>query len=95
MTLKPGDFLFGLIEFLAFIVPGMILFASLPEVLSWDAPSYFKIINNPAITPLGWVAFLVVSYIYGHFIHHISAITLNPFYKHTYYRKKEAIIVNL
>ncbi len=85
MTLKPGDFLFGLIEFLAFIVPGMILFASLPEVLSWDAPCYFKIINNPAINPLGWVAFLVVSYFYGHLIHHISAIPLNPFYKHTYY----------
>lgn len=89
MTVKPGDFLFGLMELLAFIVPGMILFASLPEVLCWNAPNYFEVVNNTAITPFGWIVFLIISYIYGHFIHHISAIILNPFYELTYYRIKK------
>ena len=34
-NLKPGDFFFGLFEFLAYIVRGMFLFATLAEVLRW------------------------------------------------------------
>lgn len=89
MTFKPGDFFFGLFELLAYIVPGMILFATLPEVLRWNAPQYLNILNNSQVTTVGWVVFILVSYIFGHFIHHISALLLNPIYTATYYKKKK------
>lgn len=89
-NLKPGDFFFGLFEFLAYIVPGMILFATLPEVLRWKAPGFFLILNNSQVTAVGWVVFILVSYIFGHFIHHISALILNPVYNATYYKKKKS-----
>jgi hypothetical protein len=89
MTVKPGDFFFGLLEFLAFIVPGMILFATIPEIVTNQLPDFLKIIGNENVTPFGWVSFILLSYVYGHFIHHFSALLLNPVYKRTYFIKKK------
>lgn len=89
MTVKPGDFFFGLVEFLAFIVPGMILFATIPEIIFPNIPDFLIIIKDKDVTPFGWVTFILLSYVYGHFIHHFCALLLNPVYKLTYFKKKK------
>ncbi|MFT3793092.1 hypothetical protein [Flavobacterium sp.] len=89
MTVKPNDFFFGLVEFLAFIVPGMLLFATLPKIVYAEVPDYLTIIGNDQISSFGWVCFVLLSYIYGHFIHHISALLLNPVYNKTVFARKK------
>lgn len=97
MSFKPADFLIGIVELLAFIVPGVIVFTTLPKIISWNIPEIFRIVDNPNVSILGWLNLIFVSYILGHFIHHISALILNPLYKKFYLsakRKKHAAFVN-
>src|SRR5688500_17695405 len=88
MNFKPGDFLFGIVDFLAFIVPGMILLLTVPQMTSWEVPKTFDIANGGTVTALGWISFILIAYILGHFIHHISALILNEIYERTYFRLK-------
>ena len=87
MNLKPGDLFFGLMEFLAYIVPGFILCLTLPIYFKMDFPIDVNVkIKNATV--FSWFAFIMISYIMGHFIHHLCAITLNPLYKFTYLKYK-------
>jgi hypothetical protein len=88
MNFKPGDLLFGLVDFLAFIVPGMVLLLTVPEVTSWKAPKMLDVANGEPVTALDWISFILMAYIFGHFIHHISALILNEIYERTYFRLK-------
>jgi len=87
MNLKPGDLFFGLMEFLAFIVPGFILSFTLSAIVDYPC---LKLTNITAekTTTFSWFAFIVISYILGHFIHHICAMILNPIYEITYLKMK-------
>ncbi len=87
MNLKPGDLFFGLMEFLAYIVPGFILCITLPVYFKLSFPIDIDIRIKEA-TLFSWFAFIMISYIMGHFIHHLCAITLNPIYKFTYLKYK-------
>ncbi|WP_291147912.1 hypothetical protein [Flavobacterium sp. UBA7680] len=87
MSFKPGDLFFGLMEFLAFIVPGFILCITLPFILHYPVKEYVEIKNDTVIT-FFWVSLVLVSYITGHFLHHICALVLNPVYKNTYLKWK-------
>lgn len=87
MNVKPGDLFFGLMEFLAFIVPGFILCVTLPPYLFCQIPGFLDITNEKATT-FAWVTFIMVSYILGHFLHHVCALTLNPLYEVTYMKLK-------
>lgn len=71
-------------EFLAFIVPGFILCITLPFILGYCLPEPFDIMKKEPIT-FAWVSFLLISYIMGHFLHHICALLLNPLYNKTYF----------
>lgn len=87
MNVKPVDLFFGLMEFLAFIVPGFILCITLPIYLNMEIPDYLDV-KSPTPTFFSWFAFFMISYIIGHFIHHICAMILNPLYKITYFKSK-------
>ena len=86
MNLKPTDLFFGLIEFLAFIIPGFILCATLPYYLDyylyWGIPHWLDITDENA-SAFVWIAFVMVSYIAGHFLHGICAFLFNPLYERT------------
>ncbi len=87
MILKPGDLFFGLMEFLAFIIPGFILCATLPAIVGFSVPDFLNIVVND-VTAFAWFFFVMISYISGHFIHHICAMTLNPIYEVSYLKWK-------
>ena len=79
MTFKPSDFFFGLIEFLAYIAPGSIFCYVLYTILFDSTPDSLGL--TKASTPsIIWFLFILISYILGHIIHHISALILNPLY---------------
>ncbi|MBZ4037454.1 hypothetical protein K6T82_22020 [Flavobacterium sp. 17A] len=90
MNFKPGDLFFGLMEFLAYIVPGFIFCVTLPLFFNCRIDDFCDLKNNQTST-FGWVSLTLVSYIVGHFIHHLSAIILNPLYTVTYlkWRRKK------
>jgi hypothetical protein len=85
--LKPGDLFFGLMEFLAFIVPGFFLTVTLPKIIEY-APLKSIDITGEKTTTFSWFAFVMISYILGHFLHHICAMILNPIYEVTYLKIK-------
>ena len=87
MILKPGDLFFGIMEFLAFIVPGFVLCATLPEIANFNVPDFLDVKSKNA-TAFAWFSFILISYISGHFLHHISAMALNPTYKISYLKLK-------
>lgn len=87
MNLKPGDLFFGLMEFLAFIVPGFILSFTLTTIFDYHCLKSIDITAEKATT-FSWFAFIIISYILGHFIHHICAMVLNPIYEKTYLKIK-------
>jgi hypothetical protein len=82
MNFKPGDFFFTVFEFFAILIPGAIL-------------GFYVLCQTHIAFPLGFdqqlstlkdgVIFIILSYIGGHFLHHLSAIFFNPIYKRTYY----------
>gem|GEM_PF-6399945 len=87
MNVKPGDLFFGLVDFLAYIVPG--------SVFCLTFPAYFEFRKQAPIdvtcvspTVFSWFVFILASYVAGHFIHHICAMVLNPLYSWTYERQK-------
>jgi chromate transport protein ChrA len=86
MNYKPGDFLFGIVEFLAFIVPGMIFCLTLPDILT-KLPDFLNY-KGKEMSSLAWITLILLSYIAGHFLHHLSALIFNPIYKWGYYRRK-------
>lgn len=87
MNLKPGDFLFGIVDFLAFLVPGVIFLVTLPEVVGIVFPEQVGGSAAESDT-INVLLFIVLSYVFGHFIHHLGALTLNPVYKYTYFKGK-------
>ncbi|WP_281321819.1 hypothetical protein [Flavobacterium aestivum] len=86
-NLKPGDFFFGLMEFLAYIVPGFILCITLPIIKKYCVFDSLNIAENEA-TAFTLLSFILISYILGHFIHHICAMALNPIYEIVYLKRK-------
>lgn len=87
MNLKPGDLFFGLMEFLAFIVPGFILSITLSAIVDHSCLKLIDVTGKES-TAFSWFAFIMISYILGHFIHHICAMILNPIYERTYLKIK-------
>lgn len=87
MNLKPGDLFFGLMEFLGFIVPGFILSVTLPTIINYPCLKSIDITGEKT-TAFSWFAFIMISYILGHFLHHICAMILNPIYEITYLKMK-------
>lgn len=87
MNFKPGDFFFGIVDFFAFIAPGAILFMTWPYIVP-DLPVTFLEPRADEPAAVYWSFFILVSYILGHFIHHISALLLNPFYELIYFKRK-------
>jgi hypothetical protein len=85
--IKPGELFFGLMEFLAFIVPGFILCMTLPIVIHLPFLASLDI-ANPKASSFTWFSFIMISYILGHFLHHICAMILNPIYETTYLKLK-------
>lgn len=96
MTVKPNDLFFGLKEFLAYIVPGFIFCATLINYVQSFIPEYLDItLKEPK--GFAWISFMMISYLIGHFLHHICAMTLNPLYEATYLkikRKKHRDIIS-
>ncbi|BFM41486.1 hypothetical protein CFS9_01270 [Flavobacterium sp. CFS9] len=88
MIVKPGDFFFGLMEFLAYIVPGFVLSITLPIYLNIGIPCYLDVKRDDP-TIFSWIAFILISYIAGHFIHHLCAMLLNPLYEISYAKIKQ------
>lgn len=95
MAIKPSDLLFGLMDFLAFIVPGFVLCVTLPDYVCWKIPTLH--LGDQGNSAFLWCLVFVISYILGHFLHHISAMLLNPIYDKTYLtyksRKHSAFII--
>ncbi len=84
-TLKPGDFLFGIVDFLAYLVPGMIVYSILPDLIPLNIPKFLALPTDENISTVGWISFLILSYVLGHFVHHIGALIFNSIYKKTYF----------
>jgi len=92
MGIKPNELFIGLVDFFAILVPGAILSFTFPKYIYANiAPD---IICQPPPGSAGiwsakeWAIFFLVSYVIGHFIHFFGAVTLNPLYERTFYKRK-------
>ena len=73
--MKPSDLLFGIVDFLAFLVPGMIFTSSI--LINLEKPDNVWLEAFPSAVTLG---FILLSYIFGHYIHFASATLFNGIY---------------
>ena len=73
MNFKPSDLLFGIVDFLAFIVPGMILIMTIPIMFSIHLPGFSTLAELNELSKGNLVVFILLSYIFGHFLHFIAA----------------------
>lgn len=87
MILKPSDLFLGLVDFLAFIVPGFFLCTTFPEIVDFNVPEFLSLTSQKT-TAFAWLSFIMISYISGHFIHHICAMTLNQIHEIVYLKSK-------
>ncbi len=94
MSFKPNDFFFNIVDFLAFLVPGMILLMTIPKILCGTfslCPTYlehFQLNENLKFPSENLLIFFLLSFIFGHFIHHIGAMIFNPLYSKIYFIRK-------
>lgn len=86
--IKPGDFFLGIIDFLAFIVPGMVLYITMPFLPYYTIPEIIQIDLDADNSLIKIFIFMGLSYIFGHFIHHIGALIFNPLYNIIFYKFK-------
>lgn len=75
MAYKPGDFFLGVIDFLAVLVPGLVLLWLQGE---WMYALYP--LGNPIDNPGWWFPVLVAAYVLGHFLFFIGERFLNRFH---------------
>jgi hypothetical protein len=88
---KPAEFFIGLVDFFAILLPGGLATAICLQLADLD--TRFQAIKDKSILsnlpadqhwPL-WVAFVVVSYLLGHFIFLVGSVSLDNLYDLTYY----------
>jgi len=82
MDYKPGDFVVGIVDFFAIILPGALLSLLFQEA----ADKYFFGTIVPPIRSeaVGWVAFIFASYLLGQFVSLVGATFMDWIYDHTY-----------
>ncbi len=79
---KPGDLLVGVVDFFAILLPG--------AMLAFVGMKFQGAIFNDRILPqLGdgaprWIAFILASYLIGHFVFLVGSALLDPVYGETY-----------
>ncbi len=84
MSYKPTDFFIGVMDFFAIIMPGALLAFLLLE----RGASLFGGLLPPLTgTAANWVAFLVISYILGHLLHHLGGVLDKHIYDKFYVKK--------
>lgn len=83
MNVKPGDLFFGLVDFLAYIVPGSVFCLTFPAYFGSEKLAMIDV-TCASPTVFSWFVFILASYVAGHFVHHIGAMLLNPLYVRTY-----------
>ncbi len=71
MSVKPGDFFIGLVDFFAILLPGAIF-----TFLLWDVG---ETVLSSSLPPLdssakAWTAFVVASYVLGHALHQAGSV---------------------
>ena len=71
MSYKPTDFFIGVMEFFAILMPGALLAFLLTD---WGTPLFGDLL--PALPGAAgkWIAFLIISYVLGHLLHHLGGI---------------------
>jgi hypothetical protein len=72
---KPSDFFIGVVDFFAVLLPGAALVCLLRPVVVADTPMGWL----PATPTQGWVMFLVLAYIAGHFLHALGSWLLDKY----------------
>jgi hypothetical protein len=82
MATKPADFFIGITDFFAIILPGAFLSYLALVALRQNGPGLIKLPSEG--TAEGWVAFLLSSYLLGHFASLIGAAFLDRLYERTY-----------
>lgn len=84
MSFKPADFFLGVMEFFAILMPGALLTFLL---LSWRAPMVGDVLPRLPGTAGKWIAFLVVSYVLGHLLHHVGGVLDKAIYDELYVKR--------
>jgi len=94
MNFKPGDFLFGIIDFFAFLIPGMVFILTIPgigEKNIFDSCKYLIVNSTQKYNlpiEINLFSFIMLSYIAGHFIHYFSAMAFSWINTKTYQKYK-------
>lgn len=83
---KPADFLIGVVELFAVLIPGALLTAIL---LSWAIGDGQPDLTTAAATlgastAVRWVSFLVSAYVLGHVLSALGGLVLDPLYDKVY-----------
>jgi hypothetical protein len=81
VSFKPADFFLGVMEFFAILMPGVLLTFLL---LSWRTPLFGDLLPPLPGTAGKWIAFLVVSYVLGHLLHHVGGVLDTAIYDKLY-----------
>jgi hypothetical protein len=79
---KPSEFFVGVVDLFSIILPGGVLTFALQRSLS-DQET-FKNVCGDLHDAAGWAAFLIASYILGHFIFAVGSLLLDDVYDTTY-----------
>ena len=89
---KPTDFFVGVIDFFAILLPGAILAFVTHKALEFSTAQWLgervRAYKPEDYLPHGeaakWALFLVISYVFGHFIFAIGSLLLDDLYDQTY-----------
>jgi hypothetical protein len=84
VSYKPADFFIGVMDFFSILMPGAVLTFLL---LSWGTPLFGGLLPPPPGAAGKWIAFIVVSYVMGHLLHHIGGVLDKWMYDRLYVKK--------
>ena len=81
MNAKPADFFFGLVDFFAVLMPGIL---STYLIKDWGVSLFGNMLPVFPNETSKWIAFLVASYVIGHLLHHLGSFIDKSVYDNLY-----------
>lgn len=84
MSHKPADFLLGVMEFFAILMPGALLAFLLVD---WGRSLFGGPLPSLPDTSANWMAFIVGSYVLGHLLHHLGFVMDKWVYDEVYVKR--------